>query len=68
MSNSKHYGIRNEEIIYNNYINGNLSDFRKQIKSLNKIKIFRFLRWLQSNTSNTSEIICYLARLDTLNY
>ncbi len=52
--------------IYNNFINGNLSDFKKQINSLDKISIFKFVQYLQGYTNNTAEIVNYLARQETL--
>jgi len=49
------------ENLYATYINGNLEDFKIEIRKLNKKSTFEFLDSLWIHTLDVSKIINYLA-------
>ena len=49
--------VNNEyfEKMLNNFINGNLSDYKKQLKGLTKIELLRYIRYVYNNSGYSVE-------------
>jgi len=43
------------ESMLNNFINGNLSDYKKQLKGLTKIQLLRHIRYVYNNSGYSVE-------------
>lgn len=43
------------ESMLNNWINGNLSDYRKQLKGLTKFKLLSYLQYVKGNSGYSIE-------------
>ena len=48
--------------IFDNFINGNLNDFKRQIKKLSKKELCQFFRFVLEEDAQGEKVIKYLAQ------